>query len=119
MIRMTIAAATITASLTAAMAADMWSADSVMKKCKGSGFDLGYCTGINVGITHGAPWCLPDSGTMEQTIKVVTACVDARPARLHEHFATLALGGSERGIPMPKPLLSGRAALITRYFPLT
>jgi hypothetical protein len=108
MIRMAIAVATITASLTATtLAADMLSADSVMRRCKGTGFDLGYCVGILVGISHGAPWCLPDGGTVEQTIKVVTAYVDARPARLHEYFTTLASEALKEAFPCPNPYYRG------------
>jgi hypothetical protein len=37
---------------------------------------------------------------MEQTVKVVIAYIDARPARLHEHFATLASEALKEAFPI-------------------
>jgi hypothetical protein len=43
---------------------------------------------------------------MEQTVKVVIAYIDARPARLHEHFATLASEALKEAFPINNIQLS-------------
>jgi hypothetical protein len=49
----------------------------------------GYCLGV-VDSTTELVACPPPNSTVGQAIRVVVAYIDARPARLNEHFSYLA-----------------------------
>jgi Rap1a immunity proteins len=95
-------------TVTAAVAEpDLNSANYLLPFCRGFGdlkssvpFEQGRCAGIVSGIAYmgsaveaSSRVCLDIQATVTsgQDVKVVVAYIDARPARLHEPFARLAL----------------------------
>jgi hypothetical protein len=55
-------------------------------------FRQGRCAGVIEGLIYlngGA--CRPEGSTREQSVRVVVAYIDARPAQMHERFDDLAL----------------------------
>jgi hypothetical protein len=86
-----------------AMAEDLDSANSVMPGCRDylrnvlppnnkAAYDVGVCEGIVEGLIYlDRAQCPPNGVIHTQTIRVVVAYIDARPARMHENFKRLVL----------------------------
>src|SRR5262245_3262642 len=82
-----------------AVAAYNTSANTVMKGCRSyiagdrynEPFLQGVCTGEIDAIVDLSRSCAPNGSTLGQAVRVVAAYIDARPARSHEDFSTLAL----------------------------
>jgi hypothetical protein len=81
------------------------SANYMLPRCKrylvdgppgGHTFWEGVCAGSIVALAFvgrnlSRPFCIPDRATNEQQMRIVTAYIEARPARMHEDFRQLAL----------------------------
>jgi hypothetical protein len=90
-------------TVTAAEAEDVTSANFVLPHCRGfinhsvpndpaALIAQGYCLGFIEGLVYGGgKVCVPSGVTTGQAFKVVIAYIEARPARMHEHFEGLAL----------------------------
>jgi Rap1a immunity proteins len=97
------AALALTATMAGAAEKDMSSANFTMRGCRDflrpalptnaiEAFDAGNCAGIVEGINFvDESTCMPKGVTAEQSVRVVVAYIDARPARMHESFKSLAL----------------------------
>jgi hypothetical protein len=112
-IRRLLLGAALALTVTGALAAENPnSANFVMPGCRNAvseqyGFLEGYCTGIVVGIigiggAPGACLAVPDAVTSSQAVRVVIVYIDARPARMHEHFTELALEALRAAWPCRK-----------------
>ena len=94
----------------AALAADVTSANYVMPGCRGfltgardDFIAVGICVGTVSTLVNVAPGiCAPQSGTNEQSIRVVVQYIESRPARMHEHFMVLALQALRAAWPCKK-----------------
>jgi hypothetical protein len=86
-----------------ALADDVDSANYVMRGCRDNfnlspnGHDFllaGRCAGIIEGIVFmgdvSHDFCVPETATHDQMIRVVVANIDKHPERMHLHFALLA-----------------------------
>jgi hypothetical protein len=75
------------------------SANGRMPGCRGflaktgqNFLDQGYCAGLIDGIIFGATnLCAPQTGTLDQALRVVVQYIDGRPARMHEDFRVLSI----------------------------
>jgi ammonia channel protein AmtB len=64
------------------------------------GFLMGMCAGIVAGLNNVGPGECPPAGvTPQQAVAVVVQYIDARPARMHERFAVLALEAMQLAWP--------------------
>ncbi len=54
-------------------------------------FRAGFCVGIVEGVLFTPDICVPGEATQGQVVRVVGHYIDARPARQHEPFPTLAI----------------------------
>jgi hypothetical protein len=86
---------------TAAGAQNLNSANYRMEGCRAAigdraTYTSGYCLGLVDGIVYGETghdtFCIPTGAgvTLTQIVRVIVAYIDARPARMHEDFRTLA-----------------------------
>jgi Rap1a immunity proteins len=110
----TITAAIIAASMLApAVAEDVNSANYYMPGCrhfvfytKGNDFLDGVCAGsIGTLLTFGRVFlgfCRPPEATTGQAVQVVVQYIDARPARMHENFQSLAVEALRDAWPCQK-----------------
>lgn len=84
-----------------ASAEDLNSANYFMSGCKGfldastptvNAVNQGLCAGFIAGIGYAAASvCVPQGVTNNQAVAVVVKYIEARPERMHERFADLAL----------------------------
>jgi hypothetical protein len=76
---------------------DPHSANFIMPGCREdlagkSNWSVGLCDGLIAGLIYAnRNICEPDGVTHRQEVRVVAQYIDARPARMHEDFRTLAL----------------------------
>ena len=106
--------AAVTATSGASLADDIGSANVVMPGCRAMAMEAyeantmfrgGVCFGVVTTLRFTGPaiaLCIPDSVTNGQMVRVVAQYIDARPARLHENFKSLAVEALQAAWPCKK-----------------